>query len=66
MYAIVIGFTATFYRYLDFGLINPNNIWSEDPCSEVWWRNLLYINNFVPDDTPVVMRCYWTVPVGSW
>ncbi len=56
VYAIVVGFTATLYKYLDFGLLNPyiSDYYKANSCADSWWRNLIFINNFYPDGVPVV------------
>ncbi len=54
MYLIVIGFFATLYIYFDFGVYNHVEQIIVKPCQESWWRNILYINNFYPEDVPVV------------
>ncbi len=45
VYAMVIGFCATLFKFFTWG---PNN--SADSvvsaCRASWWTNLLYVNNF--------------------
>ena len=53
MYIIVIGFFATLYKYFDFSVVN-NVTYLNEVCQESWWRNILYISNFYPEDVPVV------------
>lgn len=45
VYAIIIGFHATFYRYFAVGPLTFVE-YEVQTCRTNWWRNLLYINNF--------------------
>lgn len=45
MYMVLLGFSATVYLYLGSGPYWPNGDY-DIACKKVWWRNLLYINNF--------------------
>ena len=44
MYAIVIGFYSTLFKFFDFG---PNNIVAleTNQCAQGWWKNLIYVTN---------------------
>ncbi len=55
MYAIVVAFYATLYKYFDYG-IEPYVDTVVYSCKEEWWRNLIYINNFYPDGVPSVRK----------
>ena len=44
--AVVIGLHATLLKFLTFGPTN-GKISEVNNCAEVWWRNLLYLNNFI-------------------
>jgi len=45
IYAIVLGFFATLYKFLDFGPNNTVQTLTVNSCKENWWRNLLYVAN---------------------
>ena len=47
---IVIGFLATLFKFCDYGITNSIEVAYVNACSENWWRNVLYINNFYPED----------------
>ncbi len=44
VYAFVIGFYASLYKFLDYGILSSVDF-IVDQCQANWWRNLLYINN---------------------
>lgn len=47
MYMVLLGFSAAVFSYLGSGPYWPDEF---DPaCRDVWWENLLYINNFYGD-----------------
>lgn len=50
-YAMVLGFATTLYKFLDVG---PGAVAGREQeyCQDVWWMNLLYINNFVDPTNP--------------
>jgi len=48
VYAMVIGFFATLYKYMGFGL-NTFYYNTVEACRKYWWRNLLYINIYGED-----------------
>ena len=51
VYAIVIGFHATLLKYFTHGARSHYVQDTVDTCQQDWWKNILYINNFMV--TPV-------------
>ena len=47
VYAIVIGFHATLLKYFTQGTRSHYVQETVDTCQDDWWKNLLYINNFM-------------------
>ena len=45
VYAVLIGFYASIWKFFATGASNLN-VRTVKVCSEHWWENLLYINNF--------------------
>ena len=51
VYGIILGFFATMMVYLGSGPGWANVNAEAEMCRSNWWKNLLYINNYFPDDT---------------
>ncbi len=49
VYVFVIGFFATLYKFFDYNVLNYVESINE-ACSDYWWKNVLYINNFYAED----------------
>ena len=50
MYGIILGFFATMMVYLGSGPGWANVHMEAEMCRSNWWKNLLYINIYFPDD----------------
>ncbi|KAF0291507.1 Nose resistant to fluoxetine protein 6 [Amphibalanus amphitrite] len=61
LYAAVIWFTATLLRHIGSGTFTTVNFaaFGITGCQESWWHNLLYINNFFPNDETVCIDQSW-------
>ncbi|XP_046381394.2 nose resistant to fluoxetine protein 6-like [Haliotis rufescens] len=50
VYMIVMMTFSCLYRYLGEGPLWPAELAAADNCKQVWWTNLLYVNNLVHVD----------------
>jgi len=44
IYAMVLGFYSTVFKFFNFGATNATQV-NIDSCKKNWWRNLLYLTN---------------------
>ena len=42
---------ATVYRYLEYGPLHYQSFYASPECRKSPWRQLLYINNFIADNS---------------
>lgn len=58
-YAFCLMFLATLVRHMMVGpmKIMMNSYYENDPCQTKWWANLLYINNFYPNNGALNTQC---------
>ncbi len=56
VYAMVIGFFATIFKFFTWGPNNPAE-GTVNACRASWWTNLLYINNFYELQDDGVVSC---------
>ena len=54
VYAVVIGLSVSLLKFLAIGPSSFIITKLATECRQVWWKNLLYINNFMPDDDAVM------------
>ena len=61
LYAVVVWFTATLLRHIGSGMFTKVNfaMFGVTGCRTSWWHNLLYINNFFPNDETVCIDQSW-------
>ncbi len=45
VYALVVAFYASVWKFFATGVSNIN-VFNVKYCTHLWWKNLLYINNF--------------------
>ena len=45
-YLFVVTFTATWGEFLEFGPLKYITVFGREMCQSLWFRNLLYVNNF--------------------
>ncbi|XP_037067998.1 nose resistant to fluoxetine protein 6-like [Pollicipes pollicipes] len=59
-YAMVIGFTATIFVYLGDGPIwQSSTAPQQSYCIHNWWKNLLYIQNFIDFEETCVLQSWY-------
>jgi peptidoglycan/LPS O-acetylase OafA/YrhL len=63
LYAFCLGFYTQVAPHLDFGKY-PSPFWFQwigllKPCQDNIWTNVLFVNNFIPFDTPTTNTCFY-------
>ena len=53
LYMLVLAIYTTLFKYFGSGPFWPKE--SDEACINNWWTNLLYINNVVHHDSPVIV-----------
>ena len=56
VYAIILGFIATLLVYVGSGPNWGNVAFASEHCRKDWWKNLLYVNNFLQTTDDSVIR----------
>ena len=59
LYAMMLGFYTQIAPHLGDGPFWHQWLGLLRPCHDAIWTNLLFVNNFLPPDTPTIQTCFY-------